>query len=268
MTQYDLHDRHVVVTGGSSGIGAEVVQIALDSGAQVTNLDRSESDNPNAKWVQVDLADPASIDAAVSQIEQPVNALLNVAGVPGTAPPDVVMSVNFLGLRHLTNQLLPLIESGGAIVNVASIAGLGWMDHLEEINALLDTPSFEAGREWLVANPRETGADAYSFSKEVVIMYTKRLAENLRSRGVRANSVSPGVVETPILDDFKESMGVPMITWAESQVGRHATPADIAPIVVFLATDAAQWINGLDAVVDGGLTAGTFGGWLDYTNFA
>lgn len=263
-----LQDRHVVVTGGSSGIGAEVVRLLVDAGAQVTNLDRTESAVAGTNWLDVDLGDLASIDRAVAQIKQPIQALLNVAGVPGTAAPEVVMSVNVFGLRHLTEQLVDDIESGGAIVNVASIAGLGWMDHLDEINALLDTTSFEAGLEWLRENPRADGADAYGFSKEVVIMYTKRLAENLRERGVSANSVSPGVVDTPILEDFKESMGVPMISWAESQVGRHATPKDIAPIIVFLAGDGARWINGLDAIVDGGLTAGTFGGWLDYTNFA
>ena len=76
----------------------------------------------------------------------------------------------------------------------------------------------------------------------------------LAQLGFRINSVLPGPVETPILADFEESMGKETLDGVKDLLGRHATPDDIADALLFLASDAARWINGHALVVDGGIT--------------
>jgi NAD(P)-dependent dehydrogenase (short-subunit alcohol dehydrogenase family) len=78
--------------------------------------------------------------------------------------------------------------------------------------------------------------------------------------GLRINAVLPGPVETPILADFEESMGKDNLDGLKTLLGRHATPQDIADVAVFLASDAARWINGQTLVVDGGVTGAVFSG--------
>lgn len=245
--------RHMVVTGAASGIGAAVAAALKQAGDRVTALDLEDAPAADTS-ITCDLSDPASIDSAVAKLAD-VDGLLNVAGVPGTLPDDVVFAVNFLGLRHLTEAVLPLINDRGAIVNVASIAG---MTHT--VNAglhkelLLNATGWDEGAKALAASKPE-GFPAYNFTKEAVILYTGLVAPKQWARGVRVNAVSPGPVETPILSDFEESMGKDVIEGARAVAGRHATVQDIAPVVLFLASPAAGWINGQNLIVDGGLIA-------------
>ena len=183
--------------------------------------------------------------------------------MPGNLPTKTVIAVNFLGLRHLTEGLAEQITDGGAVVNVASIAGNAWQANLAEVKLLLGTPSFEDGLAW-AADSSMDGTRAYNFSKEAVIVWTMANSQRWWSRGIRLNSVSPGVIETPILTDFRESMGDGAIDWAINAVGRVGKPADIAPAIAFLASRATPWINGTNLNVDGGLmgamAGGAFGG--------
>jgi NAD(P)-dependent dehydrogenase (short-subunit alcohol dehydrogenase family) len=101
----------------------------------------------------------------------------------------------------------------------------------------------------------------YSSSKQAVILYAKRIAAAaLAKYGVRVNTVSPGPVETPILVDFEKTMGKEILDVLKSTYGRHGTVDDIVPVIAFLGSDAAQWINGQDVHVDSGfvtsMTAG------------
>src|SRR5689334_13702776 len=96
-----LQNKHIIVTGCASGIGAETVRLARFQGAKVIGMDRNEPGITLDGFVKADLSDPASIDAAVAQLPDRVDALCNVAGVPGTADRDLVGRVNYLGLRHL-----------------------------------------------------------------------------------------------------------------------------------------------------------------------
>lgn len=116
-----LQGKTIVVTGASSGIGAEVARVARFAGARVVGMDRNDPSLTLDGFVKADLSSAATIDAAVAQLPERFDALCNIAGVPGTAPAGLVADVNYLGLRHLTEQALPRIARGGAIVNVASI---------------------------------------------------------------------------------------------------------------------------------------------------
>ncbi|WP_337822100.1 coniferyl-alcohol dehydrogenase [Amycolatopsis sp. A1MSW2902] len=241
-----------VVTGAASGVGREVAARLLAGGASVVALDRAPC-SERVRTVETDLADPASIDAALASLDGEFDALLNVAGVPGTPhrSDESVLRVNFLGPRHLTERMLDRLRPGGAIVNVASLAASGWSERRETIAGLLDTGSVGEGVRWYAAN-RPDGL-AYTFSKEALVVYTMAGALRLRERGLRMNAVLPGAVDTPMLAEVSETMGTEMLDGVRAVVGRHATPADIAPAVVFLASRDARWIVGSTLVVDGGL---------------
>jgi NAD(P)-dependent dehydrogenase (short-subunit alcohol dehydrogenase family) len=252
MAYPELASVRVVVTGVASGIGRATADALAANGAAVIGLDVREPSTPLAEFHACDLADPRSIARSAAAIAGPVRALCNVAGVPGTLDAERVLAVNVLGLRALTGALLPKFEPGGSIVNVASTAGAGWRLRYAEIRDLLATDGFEAGLAWCREHPR-TAAGAYDFSKEVVIVYTKLLASTTaRAHGVRANSVSPGAVETPILPDFYASMDNELLDLIKDHCGRNAEPAEVARAIVYLASDASRWVNGLDLVIDGG----------------
>ena len=107
---FRLEGKTVVVTGACSGIGAEVARLLRLLGARVIGVDRVDPMLTLDGFVKVDLAEQSAIDAAVKQLPGRVDALCNVAGVPGTAAVDLVARVNYLGLRHLTEVLLPRMK--------------------------------------------------------------------------------------------------------------------------------------------------------------
>ncbi len=249
----DLAGRRVVVTGVASGIGRATAAAFAESGATVVGVDlREPAGAPLAAFHRADLGDEAQVRALAGAIDGPLQALCNVAGIPGTLPAERVLAVNVLGLRALTEALLPNIERGGSVVNVASCAGAGWRLRYHEVRDLLATPDMASGLAWAAAHPR-TDADAYDFGKKAVIVYSKLLAATTgRERGIRANSVSPGAVETPILGDFYASMDNELLDLIKDFAGRNARPEDIAPAIVFLASSTSRWINGVDVQIDGG----------------
>lgn len=232
----------------------------MEVGAEVIALDRNPVDLAVTQFVAVDMTNPDSILSAVDGIVGEIDVLLNIAGVPGTANPDVTMRVNVLGLRLLTELLVPRMNRGGAITNVASIAGAQWQAHLDEVQRLLATPDYDAGVDWVKDHPMD-GKRAYDFSKECVVVLTKQHGRFLREHGVRVNSVSPGPVRTPILKDFRESIG-PMLDLVTRETGRDASADDIARVLLFVSDPILQWLNASDVQVDGGFMSGLVGGWV------
>lgn len=255
----DIEGLRCLVTGAASGIGDAVARRFTAGGATVVSLDRNKPTADVAQHVEVDLADPASIDAALEAVEGTFDVLANVAGVPGTLPGETVFRVNFLGLRHLTESMFERFNPGGAIVNVSSTAGFKWALRLDAIKDLITTETFEEGLEWYRAHPQE--GNAYNFSKEANTVYTMAMAGAVREMGeLRMNAVLPGAVETPILVDFEESMGKDLLDGVKAYLGRHGDPDDIAAAVVFLASRDARWVNGATLVVDGGITSAVLAG--------
>jgi len=254
----DFQGKRFVVTGAASGIGHAVATRLLDAGADVVSLDRNTPTAGVTRHVEVDLANPRSIDAALEQLDGTFDGLLNVAGIPGTAPADLVLAVNTLAARHLAEAFFERLNPGGSIVIVSSTAGFGWPARLETIRDLLATDTFEEGAAWFKANPQQ--GNAYNFSKEVTTVYTMTMGLAVVEMGLRINAVLPGPVETPILVDFEESMGKDNLDGVKELLGRHATPDDIASAVLFLASDEARWINGHALVVDGGISGAVLSG--------
>jgi NAD(P)-dependent dehydrogenase (short-subunit alcohol dehydrogenase family) len=240
----------VLVTGAASGIGRATVERLVADGRPVIGLDRRES--PACRTTLCDLSDPAAIDAAVASLPDALSGLANVAGVPGTAPAETVLRVNFLGARHLTRAVAPRLVPGSAVVNVASVVAVRDPAPRETVAAFLWTAGFDDGLAWLAGHPL-SGAEAYKFSKQALIEWTLVASGALRARGVRVLSVSPGVTDTPILGDFRASMGEEAIDRAVTEGGRVGTPRDIGPVIAFLLGSDAGWVNGVDLRVDGGL---------------
>jgi NAD(P)-dependent dehydrogenase (short-subunit alcohol dehydrogenase family) len=256
-----LQGKIVAVTGAASGIGAAVAACARAQGADVIALDRDDS-APGI--THIDLSDAQSIERTADALPDRIDVLCNVAGVPGTAAPETVVAVNFLGLRHLSEQLRSRLH-GGAVVNVASAAGNQWASVLGPVGELLGTSSMAEGLAWFAANPQEM--PAYNFSKAAVIVWTMRTAWAWREDGIRMNSVSPGAIQTRILPDFRATMG-PVLDMVEQLVGRHGTPEEIAPLVCFLASPEAGWVNGADVLADGGFINAAKSGGVDTSALA
>ncbi len=251
-----LFGKTIVITGVSSGIGARAADLAGSLGAEVIGLDRREPRAPLASFIEVDLSSAEAIAEAAGRLPERLDALCNVAGVSGTLGAAKTLGINFYGLRALTEALAPKLREGGSIVNVASIAGYGWRAHLERAKGLVGIQGFPSAEE-VVREFAIKEEDGYPVSKEALLLWTLRAAHQdlYRARGIRVNAVSPGPVQTPILKEFRTVFGDARVDSDIGRVGRAGTAPDIAPAILFLCSDAARWINGVNLPVDGGLEA-------------
>ncbi len=261
----DLSDKTVVVTGAASGIGAAVVDSLLAANALVHTLDVVPVGAAVTQAIECDLGDQGSIDRAVEQLPGRIDMLMNCAGVPngGRFTPTQVMAVNWLGLRHLTEELLPRIPAGGSVTHVASTAGRAWAENVDHHMALMMAGTFAEGAAW-IADHADVIGDGYSFSKQVVQYYTMWRALQVRPAfDVRMNSVCPGVTNTQISADFRRGVGEDIIDRAIELAGRPAEPGEMAPAVLFLADQrTASYVNGLNLNVDRGTGAAVLlGAW-------
>lgn len=250
-----LHNKTLVITGCCSGIGADFARLARLSGARVIGVDRSDPTLTLDGFVKADLSDESAIDAAVAQLPPHIDALANVAGVPGTAPVEAVARVNYLGLRHLTHALLGRMKEGGSVVNVASVLGVEWPARLELHRALGATASFAEGAAWLRDHPVPQ-ATCYQYFKEALIVWTLTQSQEIfLERGVRMNCVAPGPVFTPILGDFVQMLGPERVEQDAHRMKRPAFSDEVAPVIAFLCSDASRWVSGINLPVDGGLSS-------------
>lgn len=250
-----LRNKTIVVSGVASGIGAAAARRLTTLGARVIGLDLHAPVVVTDGFHAIDLADPAAIDRLAKQLPAQLDGLANIAGLPGNRGVDPTMRVNYLGLRHLTETLVPRLARGSGIVNIASVAGNQWPDRLAAHRALAGCATFADGARWLAANPVPPET-VYQYSKEALIVWTMWRASALfRDHGIRMNCISPGPVDTPILEDFRNTLGKARVAQAIELMGRAGTPEDIAPVVVFLLSDAARWMAGENLRVDGALSA-------------
>lgn len=251
----NFHGKTIVITGTSSGIGAETARLLRQQGARVIGVDRNDPMITLDGFVKADLSEQSTIDAAVKQLPERIDALCNVAGVSGTASVGLVGRINYLGLRHLSERVAERMGEGGSIVNVASILGYFYPERLEVHKALAATGSFEAGLAWLARHPVPQ-LHCYEYFKEALIVWTMQRAKALFfERGIRINCVAPGPVFTPILGEFVAQLGAERVAADAGRIKRPAFADEVAPALAFLCSDASRWITGINLPVDGGFAA-------------
>lgn len=251
-----LSGRIALVTGGGSGIGRAVCQRFAQEGAEVIVTSRTTSHGqatadlvatitggqPQVHTLDVgDRSQVAAVVAAVADRYGRIDILSNNGGIDLVRGPDVehtsdeewesVLHVNATGLFLICRAAVRYMGAGGSIVNMASINSL-------------------------VAWPNNA---AYTASKGAALQFTRALALDVAARGIRANCVCPGVVDTPLTESFLAAGRDPKSLLAEYQnvapLGRLGTAWEIANCVLFLASDEASFVTGSALVVDGGTTA-------------
>lgn len=234
--------RTAVVTGAASGIGFEMARLFAEEGAQVIAGDLHPTGTPpGTEPFQVDVADEASV-AALIEAAGRVDVLCNNAAVGSTADAvscsveewDRLFAVNvrgvFLGTKHALTRMLD--QGGGVIVNTASVAGLvGFPDRA-----------------------------AYCASKGAVIAFTRQVALQYASAGIRCNALCPGTVESPwvsgLLAQADDPAAARAALVARQPLGRLGTPTEVAKAALYLASDDASFVTGSAFVIDGGIVAG------------
>ena len=251
-----LAGKRAIVTGCHSGIGHAVArQLLYEHWLEVPEvLDRFATHAVTGEAMPVDLRDRSSIDAALSGHDARVDMLFNCAGIPPGAPPLDVMKVNYVGTRHITDRLVPHMQPGSAIVNVASTGGMGWPGHLADLQTLIEAHDFDAGLDWCAAHP-ELVAEGYRFSKEAVIVWTMTQSARLIQRGIRINCTLPGAVQTPMLVEIEKVTPTAVIDQVAQPIGRRSSPDEQAEVLLFLNSPQAGYINGAALPVDGGFMA-------------
>ena len=237
-----LEGKRALVTGGGSGIGAEIVERFQAEGALVVAADLEGGDvrcdvrsrESAEECVAETVARLGAIDSLVLNAGRPV---LGAAHEVDEADWDDGLATNLKGIYLVSKAAWPhLVEARGSIGITASVVGL-----------------------WASG-----GQAAYCASKAGAVMLTKCMALDGAKAGIRVNCVCPGFTETPMLERFLEGQPDPDASRAFATrlhpLGRLGTPRDIADAFVYLASDEAGWVTGAALAVDGGLTSGIWGG--------
>jgi 3-oxoacyl-[acyl-carrier protein] reductase len=244
----DLSGKTALVTGGTRGIGRAIVEALAGAGAKVAFTYRSSADTAEALKAELEgrgvealaiQSDAADFDAAEETVKQVIDAwgsldvLVNNAGVTrdnllirmSEDDWDAVIGTNLKSVFNLCKAAYrPMMKQrAGSVINISSVVGV-------------------------MGNP---GQANYAASKAGIIGFTKSLARELGGRGVRANVVAPGYVDTDMTEAMPEAAREAMA--GSIPLGRTAQPEDIANAVLFLASDAGSYVTGHVLHVDGGL---------------
>lgn len=252
-----MTQRKYLAVGGATGIGQEVCQRLMSAGHEVILMDRIEPEFAVTQYIAIDLTKQATVDAALTQLEGKIDGLLNIAGLPPREGlTGKIIAVNWVGLEYITEKVLPQMNDGGVVVNLASKAGQFWQQNMEQVKSLLALHDWAEVDSWCEGQGIEH-VRAYNLSKETLIVWTKLLAARLLSRHIRVVSVSPAAVSTSILDDFMKAFGDKVAANLQ-RVGRPGSVEEIASTVLSVADPANSWLNGVDIQVDGGMGAAVF----------
>jgi 3-oxoacyl-[acyl-carrier protein] reductase len=244
-SQHELKDSVALVTGGSRGIGLAIARALAEGGARVAVVARGEEGAVEAAaslpgeghtGLGCDVADGERVAAVVSQVEESmgtISILVNNAGVTRDnlllrmkdEDWNTVMDVNLRGAFHTTRAVLRgmMKQRDGVILNITSVVGL--MGNAGQAN--------------------------YAASKAGLVGFTKSVARELASRGVRCNAVAPGYIETDMTGALNEKQVEALA--GQIPLGRLGRPEDIAGVARFLAGPSARYITGQVITVDGGM---------------
>jgi NAD(P)-dependent dehydrogenase (short-subunit alcohol dehydrogenase family) len=259
---FSYKDRRVAIVGCSSGMGLACARVLLELGAEVHGADLNPSPLALASFTPIDLKDWGSIDRAVSAIGGKIDGLFNCAGLPQTFPALDVLAVNYLGIRHWTEQWLSRMEAGSAIASISSLAGMGYLTKLAQLKPALAISDREAFLSWAAERSDLTG-DGYSLSKELLNTWTSLQAVELAPRGIRINATMPGPTDTPMIGAFEKIAGAGVLDVFKVPTGRRATAEEQGNVLALLNSHGASFVSGLCVPVDGGFFGGVSIGEID-----
>lgn len=242
-----LQNKVALITGGASGIGEATVRLFVEEGAQVIIADINGVNGKKlatelgkqVMFEQTDVTEETSVLQLIEKINEAfgtIDILFNNAGQMGPIKPseqlektswDQVIAVNLTGLFLVTKYVVPLMKNAGSgsIVNNASVLG-----HIGQAETLANTTT-----------------------KGGVINLTRTLALEYASDNIRVNAVSPGYINTPLVQALADDQKAEFI--ARQPLGRLGNPREVAQAVLFLASDEASFITGTNLFVDGGYSA-------------
>jgi aldehyde dehydrogenase (NAD+) len=227
-------------------MGAAVAEVVRDAGAEVVVMDRSKVGIKGVRAIALDLAEKASIEAAVDECGGRVDALFSCAGVADGTPG--IERINFIGHRYMIDRMFAagMLPRGSAIGFISSAAGMGWETQLQLLQEFLKIEDFDLATAWVKEHKK---AD-YMWSKQAICAYVAQQALPFLKRGVRINATLPGPTDTPLAQankdrwlgfgaDYRKEAGVEVSTSIE-----QARP------LVFLCSDAAAAISGITMITD------------------
>lgn len=245
-----LEDKVCVVTGAASGIGAETARQFAAVGARVALLDRDEAgaralaeaiaqSGAKAMAVACDVTDPARVDLAAQAVQRELGACDVLVNNAASIYADALMNIDLAKW----NQLMA-VNLGGFLLCAQAFgrqmiaSGGGSMVHIASISGRVPQPY----------------SGPYSVSKAGVKMLSQLLAVELGEHGIRSNVVSPAMVRTPMSEVIYRDPAVLGQRERIVPAGRISSPADIAEVVLYLASPRAGYVSGQDVLVDGGLS--------------
>ncbi len=244
----------VIITGGSSGMGKECYKLLSGIADEITIIDVLKPETMKVNWIEADFTDINSLDDLEHKLEGNFDALINSAGLPPRISRELdIMTVNFIALRKVSEIIIPKLNPGSSIVNLASKAGSNWKNNLPQVKRFIEISDIQNLTTFCKSENIEH-VRAYDLSKEAVIVWTVASCEGLKKRGIRINSVSPAAIQTRILDDFISAFGERAIQMIH-RIGRPGTPQEVAEVILFLIDKKSEWVTGIDLPVDGGTSA-------------
>lgn len=250
-----------VVTGGSNGMGAALVDMLTDLGAVVYIMDVLPPEKQAGAFIKTDLSNKESINGAFAQLPKKIDKFFGVAGVSALdKEPKFVLSVNFVSNKYMLDELLfDRMAENGAIAFVSSFGGSNWEKYQDELKGLTNASSYEKAVEWIEANEHNFQPRiSYTMSKRALCWYASYKSDKYGEKGVRINTVNPGFTQTRLFDDFFSTVGRSEKVMADNTFGglhRVATPEDQAAALVMINSDLASFVTGNCLMTEGGVQA-------------
>ena len=252
---FGYKDKVCVVTGASSGMGEATARMLVDLGAKVYALDMNDCKvDWITEFIKCNLAKKEEIDEAFKKIPEHIDAFFGVAGLSGSKTDyRTTFDCNYTANMYITlNYLKNRMSKGGAIVYCTSTAGLEWKKFKREQNKVVHCKTWEEVQEVTKKLANSAPATfAYMYSKRCLSQFACEQAVEFAKMGIRVNNVLPGSTNTGMKQEFQDMVGGEEALIAEAGLaGRLATSEEMAEPMVFLNSDMATFISGLDMVVD------------------
>ena len=257
---FGYKDKICVVTGAASGMGKAATEMLVDLDAKVYALDWAEVTSPGIeKYIQVNLAEKASIDKAFKEIPGEIDCFFGIAGVAGDKHDfHTTFTIDFIANKYITQEYLATrVVSGGAIAFITSTAGWGWNrpEIQAEYIAVIEPVGWEATYAAMEGLGRkdEAGKFAYRLSKRTMNYYIATILTEFLAKEIRVNAVLPGPTISGLTDSFaKNAGGMDNLIARGGVAKRLAESREMGEPIVFLNSNMASYMSGVMLDVDFG----------------